>query len=209
MAQTTYSFTISTAFPNHKVNTAVLTEAIQEYITTHLDFVNANIVPDQCDVTFADALSAPEQAVLDMIVSSHQGYGYTAEIKGTIPISAGDVEITADQSWQVLCGVTTSPNFFSSNLNEIMGRIVGQVIGDGGQIRIMEEVEGQPDRELTVPERNLPNTASQWLPFKVDTNRPPSDTIRNVYRVEARRNGATNLRFRYASISMMVVKIYW
>lgn len=204
---TNYPYTISTAFPNGKVNGDVLAETIHAVILgSVLDHIDSNVVPDQCDIWFVTPLSPGDQATLSAVVASHQGYGYTATMKGTVPIL--DVVITEDATWQVLGGVVTTPNFFTSDLNQILGRIVGQIKGDGGQIRIMEEVEGQPDRELTIPAWNAPNTVGLWAPFKVDTNQPPSDAVRNLYRIEARRNGAAAMQLRFSTISLLVIEIY-
>ena len=72
MAATKYTYSISSDFPNQKVNSEKLTQQIEaSAIATALDYVNTD--GDECDIWFADALSGGDETLLDGIVASHDG----------------------------------------------------------------------------------------------------------------------------------------
>jgi hypothetical protein len=74
MAATTYEYTISTAFPNAKVNLSRLTKEINDSaIVTDLQDASFNNSVDTCYVVFVDALSAGDKTILDAIVAAHSG----------------------------------------------------------------------------------------------------------------------------------------
>lgn len=69
---TTYTYSISTAFPNHKVSTDRLTLEIQtSTIITALDSITT--VGDNCNILFKDVLSGGDQTTLNAIVAAHTG----------------------------------------------------------------------------------------------------------------------------------------
>lgn len=92
---TKYTFTISTAFPNHKVATDRLTNEIQaSTIVTalgHIDTAN-----DACDIWFKDALSAGDVTTLDGLVAVHSGEPYP--VPGFLPDGTPLVAIAQRQS---------------------------------------------------------------------------------------------------------------
>jgi hypothetical protein len=73
MAATKYSYSISGDFPNQKEDTDRLTKEIADdaTITTAFDYINT--AGDDCDIWFADVLSAPEVTALDTVVANHSG----------------------------------------------------------------------------------------------------------------------------------------
>ncbi len=72
MADTNYTYVISTAFPNGKVATDRLTLEIESSaIITALLKINTS--GDDCNIWFKDALSAGDQTTLDGIVAAHSG----------------------------------------------------------------------------------------------------------------------------------------
>jgi hypothetical protein len=72
MSSTKYAFTISTAFPNGKVDSSRLTQEIRtSAIVTALDHIDTS--DDVCDVWFKDALSSDDITILDGIVATHSG----------------------------------------------------------------------------------------------------------------------------------------
>lgn len=72
MAETTYTYSVQDDFPNQQVEISALeAEILGSSITTAL--VGINLDGDNCDITFEDALSAPDKTTLDGIVANHQG----------------------------------------------------------------------------------------------------------------------------------------
>jgi len=72
MSDTKYSYSISMDFPNHKVDPDRLTQEIKSSsITIALACINTS--GDECDIWFADELSAPEVVTLSSIIAAHQG----------------------------------------------------------------------------------------------------------------------------------------
>ena len=75
MAQT-YTYSISIDFPNGVVNAQSLTTEINDssISTGVLQYINVAIsAPDNCDIVFDVALSAPDVTTLDGIVAAHTG----------------------------------------------------------------------------------------------------------------------------------------
>jgi|GEM_PF-1998319 len=75
MAQT-YTYSISTDFPNQKVAADSLTKEIEgsDISSATLDHIDVAVsAPDNCDIVFDAALSAPDVTILDGIVAAHQG----------------------------------------------------------------------------------------------------------------------------------------
>lgn len=72
MAETKYTYTISTDFPSAKVHGAKLKIEIEATdIVTALDRIDT--LGDACDIWFKDALSAGDQTTLDGVVAAHDG----------------------------------------------------------------------------------------------------------------------------------------
>lgn len=72
MAATDYTYSISGAFPNHKVAPSRLTLEIQQSdIPIALDYIGT--ANDDCHIWFKAPLDAGEQATLDGIVATHSG----------------------------------------------------------------------------------------------------------------------------------------
>jgi len=72
MAATKYAYSVSTDFPNAKVNIDSLTDEIQaSTITVALDYIN--VAGDDCDIWFKAAITGAEETTLDGIVAAHTG----------------------------------------------------------------------------------------------------------------------------------------
>ena len=72
MALTEYVYSVSTDFPNSKVNTDKLTYQIDaSSIVTALDRID--VIGDACNIWFKDALSSGDETTLDGIVAAHDG----------------------------------------------------------------------------------------------------------------------------------------
>lgn len=211
MPVTNYQYDI-TDTANDKVYVPQLTYAIDNdaAIIIKVDTgkgINVNVAPGKLDICMADLLTAPQEAALDAAVAAHQGYGIDAKMQGTIPLVRLEHSIVSDVPWEVVEGVVTTPSFFDPDMTQIISRIIGEHKGDGGQLRLVEEMEGEADEEKIVPVFDFPNVGATWTRFKVDSNVPPRDGLRNIYRTDCRLNGAASLSLRYATISMIVVKV--
>ena len=209
MPVTKYQYTISTGTATGKVYIPQLAYEVTHDVAIGVlpDHMDANIEPNLLDIYMADLLTAPQEAALTAAVAAHQGVGINAAMKGTLPVSHGELIVASDLDWQVLEGIVTTPSFFDPDMTQIIARIIGEHRGDGGQLRLLEGMSGQADEDKIVPFFDLPDTAGQWQRFKVDSTVPPRDGLRNIYRTDARRNGALGLELRYATISMIVVKM--
>jgi hypothetical protein len=207
MPVTKYQYTISTQTANGKVFAPQLEYEINANvaIAVLVDHIDTGIVPDKCDIYMADALTAPQEAALTATVAATQGYGINSIMQGTLPLVHGEAAVLND-AWEVIEGVVTTPRFFDPDVSKIICRIIGEHKGDGGQLCLTEDMDGV-DEEKIVPAFDFPDVGAVWTRFKVDSNVPPRDGLRNIYKTRARLNGATNLSLRYATISMIVVNI--
>lgn len=69
---TKYTYSISTDFPNGKVDTSRLKSEIQgSSISVALDYINTS--GDDCDIWFKDVLGPADQTSLDAVVAAHSG----------------------------------------------------------------------------------------------------------------------------------------
>jgi hypothetical protein len=69
---TKYTYTISTAFPNHVVASDRLTNEIQaSAISIALDYINT--AADECDIWLKDVLSGGDETILNGLVAAHSG----------------------------------------------------------------------------------------------------------------------------------------
>jgi len=69
-----YNYSITSDFPNQKVNPDSLTqEILASSIITTLDYINTDLAADVCDIWFDSALTTAEETTLDGIVAAHQG----------------------------------------------------------------------------------------------------------------------------------------
>jgi len=72
MASTKYTYSVSTDFPNHKVNVDRLTlEIAHSAIIIAMDYISVS--EDVCDIWFKDALSAGDETILNGVVAAHSG----------------------------------------------------------------------------------------------------------------------------------------
>lgn len=208
MPVTKYQYLI-TDTANDKVYIPQLTYEIDndDLIVIKVDHINVGIEPGKCDIYMADVLTAPQKTALDAGVAAHQGFGINATMQGTLQLVNLERDIISDVPWEVVGGIVTTPSFFDPSMTQIIARITGEHKGDGGQLQIVEEMEGEANEDKITPAFNFPDVGAVWTRFKVDSNVPPRDGLRNIYRTDARLDGAVSLSLRYATISMIVVKI--
>lgn len=209
MPITKYQYTISTQTANDKVNgnQLALEIAADPAIIIALDHLDANIEPDKLDVYMADALTAPEETALTAVVLATQGVGLTTTLLGALTLVNAEKIITGDAVWDIMEGLLTTPSFFTSDMSQISARIIGEHKGTGGQLRLVENVDGSGDEEKINPFFEFPDTSGAWVRFKVDSDVVPREGIRNLYRTECRLDGTASLSLRYATISMLKVVV--
>lgn len=208
MPVTKYQYTISTQTANGKVNGTQLGKEIaaNAAIGVAVDLnqgINTNIEPDKLDIYMADLLTAPQETALTATVAATQGVSIVVTLEVTIPLVSKEVAVIGDLVWDVLGGATTTPSFFCDDMTCLSARIIGEHKGDGGQLRLVENVDGVGDEEKIVPFFEFPDTVGAWERFSVDSDVVPRDGQQNLYRTDARLNGAASLDIRYATISMI------
>lgn len=105
MAATKYTYSISTDFPNQKVNSDLLEQEIDESsISTALSYIFTE--GDVCDIWFDDVLSGPDQTTLDGLVAAHQG---TDTDNATQTAKAWGSSGTTDTNWQLKLELNSTP----------------------------------------------------------------------------------------------------
>jgi hypothetical protein len=85
-----YSFVISTSFPNHKVDTSRLAKEVQDStIAIVLDRIDTS--GDLCELVFKAALSSEEQSTLAALVAAHSGASMApppAQVALSVPMTS-------------------------------------------------------------------------------------------------------------------------
>lgn len=106
-----YTYSIANDFPYHKVDSARLTDEIQDSaITIALDYVNTS--NDNCDIWFKAALPSADETVLSGIVSSHSGEAPAIITPPTMPdgrpLVRADTRPLETQTYFTMSGDTVS-----------------------------------------------------------------------------------------------------
>lgn len=92
-----YDFSISSDFPNGKVETTRLTSEIQtSSIVTALDYIGT--ADDSCSIWFKAELSVEDEATLDAIVSSHSGEFLDVSPPTKVQLYSGNAVVPAAMS---------------------------------------------------------------------------------------------------------------
>jgi hypothetical protein len=121
MAETKYSYIISTAFPNGKVAPDRLTDEIQNSaIVIALDRIDVSDSADSCDVWFKGELSIDDQTLLDGLVAAHSGESLAA-LPTDVVINGARFDLDGKQvvvptpaprgsyTWYTSCGDALTP----------------------------------------------------------------------------------------------------
>lgn len=110
MADTKYTFSVSTDFPNQKVSGSRLTS---EIANSNIIYALGSITTtgDVCDIWFKNALSAAEETTLSGVVANHDGV-YVEEDAPTMsdgrPIVRADTRPIDTQTYFTMAGDTAS-----------------------------------------------------------------------------------------------------
>lgn len=197
----TYEYTIASEVPAGKVQAETLSGAIKASSSIAKTLEDVTVDSGICYITFADALDAAEKTALDGIVAAHPGYGTDVIYHTSSTVLSGEAEITADTDWDEIGEVFTNPSFFlKDNLANGKGRVVcmAKTTGAGAQLRLVES----NGSDVVVASYDVPNTSGSWASAKFFTT-VASRQGDQLYRLEGRRNGATALSVRGASISLL------
>ena len=180
-----------------QIQGAALSSATFEYVSTDSDPTGSGV--PTIYVWFDSEPNSADRATLGGIIAAHTG---VAAPRVTFHASSKFVESTAaisnDTDWEVLGGVVTSPSFFADDLDSIVGRCTGfcEVTGLGVELRVTENGATM---------LSSPHALSESGTFQFDTDTPPS-AGQNVYRLEARLNGATAASVSFVSMSLLEVR---
>lgn len=111
--------------------------------------------------------------------------------------------ITADTTWETVAGVVTTIGFFLPDTTYAVGRVVGQVktVGEGVQLRLVRDSDGTA---LNFNAFEPGDTGDVWQAMQFSTDQDPGGAT-DLYRLEARLNGATSASLRYVSMSLLEV----
>ncbi|MCG8430319.1 MAG: hypothetical protein MJA29_04020, partial [Candidatus Omnitrophica bacterium] len=100
MPLTKYTYSISTDFPNAKVNSDSLTVEIDDSTVVGLSHIDTHA--DDCDIWFHNALDPGSKTVLDGIVAAHQGEPLPPLVKRAIGESLGEITTNTTTWWEKL-----------------------------------------------------------------------------------------------------------
>jgi len=199
-----------TAAPNATVLRNTI--AYDPAITVALDEISIGSPAGDCVFTFADVLPAPDEAQLDAICAAHTGVRVVTSMESSSPVVVGEVTVTEDVAWQNIAEIVTTPSFFTDNLPDLFGRIVGEykaVAGGGGelpQIQVCEKVAGQANEDKMSPPVDMAASAD-WSTFGASTDVVVRNGYHNTYVFQARLNGATSFELKWTTMSMILTKV--
>jgi hypothetical protein len=203
MAATKYSYLITSAFPNQKVNSDSLRDEIEaSAILTALDAININPEDESgyCAIWFVDALSGGDETLLNGIVAAHQGEPpVTVQFQAPSKLIMDSKVVTEDQTWETMGGTVTNLQAFMPDVTKAWGRLVGQclVVGTGAQLRVIRD----SDDAVCGGPFSVADSAGAWafLNDWVNQNQPEGY---DCYLLQARLNGATSMEMRYFTVSL-------
>jgi len=180
--------------------------AADEDITTALDYISSVEGEQEGTFTvtfhFPTTLSPTEETALDALVAAHTGVAPT-QIKLHASSVLTDHEKTAtdtDPNWSEVGGAVTTPNFFTPNVSNCKGRVVGmvQANGTGAKLRVREE-GSIPSGGYDVPDTSGEWQTMQW--FAPDS--PTAGTHKYTLEGQLPSSGATVLKVKYVAISLL------
>jgi len=98
MAATEYTYSVTSDFPNQKVNIPRLTQEIDDSeITVKLADDGISVVADTCSIWFMAALDGSNKSTLDTIVANHSGEPLASD---DLPVALKNVALDADSQIQ-------------------------------------------------------------------------------------------------------------
>lgn len=180
-------------------------------IVETLEYVTIGTPAGQATFAFANPLSPGDEATFDAIIAAHTGIAAVTSMKASNPVVGATHSVTEDITWELLAEIITTPSFFTEDLADLVGRIVGSykaTAGGGGelpQIKVIEKVTGEADEDK-LPPYNMAAQAT-FTNFGVSTTVPVRDGYHNHYCVMARLNGSALFELQWTTLSMLDAKI--
>lgn len=199
---------LNTDFPNDTFNEDSLKLEIQatQAITTQLDYIRSHEDVGEGTLTvyfgFASELSQDEQTALDGVVAAHQGNPPLQVIWHASSVLTDSEKSTSDvdPDWTELGGAVTTPSFFTPNVQNCKGRVVGMVKtnGAGAKLRLKENTT-TPSGGYDVPDTGGAWANMQW--FSPDA--PTAGTHQYILEGQLPTSGATELSVKYVAVSLL------
>jgi len=192
----TYEYTVATDFPNAKVNPAKLGSEIQA--AGIVEYSHTNTEAGVCYVVCTAELTEAQVTLLNELVASHdEAAPPQYKFHASSSLVGMSTEISEVTDWQILGGVVTTPGFFCA-VENIVSRILAQVevSGTGAELRVMENGVRLIGSVL------LSDTVGAWSSIKFYSSDVPTDGT-NEYSLEGRLNGASSLKIRFCSMSLL------
>lgn len=180
-------------------------------ISETLEYLTVGSPANQCTFAFVNPLSPGDEATFDAIIATHTGIAAVTSMKASQQIASEEKAITEDITWQKLAEFVTTPSFFTEDITQLLGRIVGEykaTAGGGGelpQLSVVEKVAGEADQDI-LPPYDMTAEAS-FVTFGVSTTNPVRDGYHNIYCVMGRLNGAASFSIQWTTISMLDAKV--
>jgi hypothetical protein len=202
-----YSY-LSTAFPTEVFNEDSLKIEISanESITTALDYIRSHEDTEAGTTTvyfgFATALSQDEQTALDGVVAAHQGNPplQVTWLASSVLTDSEKAATDVDPAWTELGGAVTTPDFFTPNIQNCKGRIVGKVKTNGAGAKLhLREDDTTPSGGYDVPDTGGEWANMQW--FSPDA--PTAGTHEYILEGQLPASGATVLSVKYVAVSLL------
>lgn len=216
MAETKYTYSISTDFPNQKVATArLLLEVRESAIVTAVDYVNTS--GDDCDVWFKDELSEADQVVLGGIVAVHSGEPLPLPCP---PESPSGIPLVEPQPREGSSLVIVTHNWCDKTTwYQKSTRLIGETLSDSGDHKTFESANlfwidlshGKVYREDVVSATYLPIVK---VDGEVKTERAPWAESGGDFEVDyaagtvtffAEQTGAVTAAYSFAGSSLFTV----
>lgn len=199
---------LNTDFPNDIFNEDSLKNEIaaNESITTSLDYIRSSEDVDAGTTTvyfgFASELSQDEQTALDGVVAAHQGTPPMQVIWHASSVLTDSEKSTTDTDpdWTELGGAVTTPDFFTPNIQNCKGRVVGKVKtnGSGAKLRLREDTTTPPSGY------DVPDTGGEWMNMQwFSPDAPTAGTHEYTLEGQLPTSGATQLSVKYVAVSLL------
>ena len=160
-------------------------------------------VDNTIEFRFDGTPTQDDETTADAVVAAHSGQPIPSVsfIASTKLVETSRVISSSD--WELMGGVVTNPGFFDSDLNHLMGRIVGQLEADGEiEMRLVENQDGD-EQVMCSPVWTLGPKATPGS-FQTNTNVPPR-AGENAFRLEARLTTATVAKLYFTSLTLLKV----
>lgn len=197
-----------TDFPNATFNEDSLNGEVlaKAEITTTLEYIRS--VEDHVAQTstayfgFQTVLSSEEQAALDAVVAAHQGLPPMKVVWHASSVLA-EIErsVTAvTPAWSEIGGSVTTPDFFTPDVQNCKGRVVGQYKTNGAGARIrLREGDVEPSASVELPDSGGEWAIMQW--FSVDS--VTAGTHKYTLEGQLPESGATEMAVKYVAVSLL------